>query len=58
MKLIVPNDYLEKTRIDRYVTDHTEISRSQINKMIENNILLVNNNITKSSYKVVSNIIF
>ncbi len=55
MKLIVPNDYLEKSRLDKYITELTELSRSQITKMIEDEVVLVNNQPKKASYKVNSN---
>lgn len=49
MKIVV-ND--NGGRIDKYLSDHTEYSRSMINKMIDSNFILVNNESVKASYKV------
>lgn len=43
------------TRIDKYLTDNTDYTRSKIQKMIENGNILVNNNQTKDSYKLKEN---
>lgn len=40
------------TRIDKYLTDNTDYTRSKIQKMIENGNILVNNKQTKDSYKL------
>ena len=37
-------------RIDKYLTDNTEYTRSKIKKMIENGNVLVNSKQIKSSY--------
>ena len=42
----------ELTRIDKYLQDKTEYTRSKIQKLIENNNILVNNKKVKVSYKV------
>ena len=47
MKVIVEQ---EKIRIDKYLINETSFSRSKIQKMIENGLILVNNNIIKNSY--------
>ena len=46
MKLIAN----EKKRIDKYLIDELEYSRSKIQRMIENNSILVNNKPVKNSY--------
>ena len=43
------------TRIDKYLTDNTDYTRSKIQKMIENGNILVNNKKTKDSYKLKEN---
>ena len=43
------------TRIDKYLTDNTDYTRSKIQKMIENGNILVNNKQTKDSYKLKEN---
>ena len=43
------------TRIDKYLTDNTDYTRSKIQKMIENGNILVNNKQTKESYKLKEN---
>ena len=42
-------------RIDKYLCDNTEYTRSKIQKMIENGNILVNGNIIKDSYKLKKN---
>ena len=42
-------------RIDKYLSDVTDYSRSLILKMIKNEDILVNDNIVKASYKVAEN---
>lgn len=42
-------------RIDKYLANNTEYSRSLINKLIDNNYILVNDEHIKSSYKVKEN---
>ena len=39
-------------RIDKYLSENTEYSRSTIQKMIDNGNITVNNKPTKSSYKL------
>lgn len=39
-----------KIRIDKYLTEHTHYSRTKIQKMIENNLILVNNSNIKSNH--------
>ncbi len=55
MKIIVQNENLDNIRIDKYLANNTEISRSQINKMFDQKLVYVNNNISKASYKVKEN---
>ena len=42
----------ELTRIDKYLQDKTDYTRSKIQKLIDNNNILVNNKEVKASYKV------
>ena len=42
-------------RIDKYLSSNTELSRSLISKMIDDEAILVNNKKTKSNYKVRDN---
>ena len=42
-------------RIDKYLCDNTEYTRSKIQKMIETGNILVNGNKVKDSYKVKEN---
>ncbi len=49
MKLIVENSGL---RIDKYLMEQIDLSRSKVSSMIEKGDVLVNGNIPKSSYKV------
>ncbi len=39
-------------RLDKYLSENTEYSRSLISKFLENNLILVNNELVKNSYKV------
>ena len=43
---------VENVRIDKYLSDNTEYSREFIQKLIENNLILVNDKKVKASYKV------
>ena len=43
---------VENVRIDKYLSDNTEYSREFIQKLIENNLVLVNDKKVKASYKV------
>ena len=43
---------VENVRIDKYLSDNTEYSREFIQKLIENNLILVNDKKIKASYKV------
>lgn len=43
---------IENIRIDKYLLDHTNYSRSQIQNLIKTQHILVNGNLVKSSYKV------
>jgi 23S rRNA pseudouridine1911/1915/1917 synthase len=49
MQLEVENDNI---RIDKYLSDNTEYTRSKIQKMISNGCILVNDKIVKTSYLV------
>ena len=49
MKIVVNEDNI---RIDKYLSENTEYSRSTIQKMIVNGNITVNNKPTKSSYKL------
>ncbi len=50
MTLIVED--LENNRIDKYVSENTEMTRSSVQRMIENGNILVNGKKVKDSYKV------
>ena len=43
---------LVNNRIDKYIADMTDMTRSTVQRMIENGNILVNGKITKDSYKV------
>ena len=43
---------LDNNRIDKYITDKTNMTRSTVQRMIENGNILVNGKIPKDSYKV------
>ena len=43
---------LDNNRIDKYITDKTSMTRSTVQRMIENGNILVNGKIPKDSYKV------
>lgn len=49
MEFVVDN---ENIRIDKYLIDKLEISRSKVQKLIDNDKVLVNNKIVKASYIV------
>ncbi len=53
MQIIVKDSNNE--RIDKYLSNNTEYSRSLISKMLTNNYILVNNKQIKTSYKVKDN---
>ena len=42
-------------RIDKYLSNNTELSRTLISKMIEDEYILVNNKKTKNNYRVKEN---
>ena len=48
---VVENDI----RIDKYLSNNTELSRTLISKMIDNGYILVNGKKTKNNYKVKEN---
>ena len=50
MEVVVNSESNE--RIDKYLSNNTELSRTLISKMIDNGFILVNNKKTKSNYKV------
>lgn len=50
MKIVVNNKNNE--RLDKYLSEHLDYSRSIITKMIEQNDIVVNGNPTKASYKI------
>lgn len=50
MKIEVKND--EIIRIDKFLASNTDLSRSKIQKLINNDKVLVNNKIVNNSYKV------
>ena len=52
MRLTVQS--LENNRIDKYIADSTELTRSAVQRMIENGNILVNNKEVKVSYKLQS----
>lgn len=45
----------EGIRLDKYLIEKLSLSRSKIQKLIDNNSILVNNNIPKSSYQLKQN---
>ena len=49
MKLVVKEN---NKRIDKYISENTEYSRSYIEKLIKNGLVLVNGKSTIESYKV------
>ena len=51
IKLVV-TDIEEKVRLDKYLSDNTEFTRNKIQKLIDNENILVNNKKVKNSYKV------
>jgi len=52
---LVVTDLEEKVRLDKYLSDNTEFTRNKIQKLIDDNNILVNNKNVKSSYKVSNN---
>ena len=42
----------ETIRIDKYLSNNTDLSRTLISKMIDNGYILVNDKPTKNNYKV------
>lgn len=48
MKFIMNED--EKIRLDKYLIDKLEISRSKVQEMIKQNLVTVNNKVVKNSY--------
>lgn len=53
IKKIIVKDLKEKIRLDAYITNNDkELSRSMVQKLLEQDKILVNNNIVKASYKV------
>ena len=42
----------DKIRIDKYLTEKTDLSRSKIQKLIDEGKILVNGNEVSSNYKV------
>ena len=52
MKIVVEQDQI---RLDKYLADNTDYSRSLILKMIKDNYILVNNKVEKPSYLVCDN---
>ncbi len=49
MELVV-ND--SKERLDKFISENTDYSRSIVSKMLSENLILVNNKLEKASYKV------
>lgn len=52
--MIVDNNYIGQ-RLDKYLVETTDYTRSKIKKMIDNNNVLVNNKIAKASYIIKEN---
>ncbi len=50
MNNFIINENSENLRIDQFLTQNTEYSRSKINKMIKEGLILVNNKKVKASY--------
>lgn len=53
MEIVVNNG--ENLRLDKYISNNTELSRTLISKMIDDEFILVNNKKTKANYKVKDN---
>lgn len=53
MKTIVVNE--SGSRLDKFLSENTEFSRTMITKLIDNGFLKVNGNLLKASYKVKEN---
>ena len=53
MKTIVVNK--SGSRLDKFLSENTEFSRTMIAKLIDNGFLKVNGNLLKASYKVKEN---
>ena len=51
IKLVV-TDLEDKIRLDKYLSENTEFTRNKIQKLIDNENILVNNKKVKNSYKV------
>ena len=52
MRIFIVDNELSDVRIDKYLIDILNISRSKIQKLIENQDILVNNKVIKNSYIV------
>ena len=53
LNLIVDDNY--NVRLDAYLADNTPLSRSNIQKLIKEEKILVNDKVTSNSYKVKMN---
>ena len=51
MQVVVQN-LEETTRIDKYLAQNTDYSRAKIEKMLEENLIFVDDNLVRSSFKV------
>ena len=51
MKIIVPENQ-NQNRLDKYLSEQTEFTRSTIAKMLNENYIMVNDRIEKASYKI------
>ncbi len=55
MKIIVTQNQENQERLDKYLANNTEYSRSTITKMLDSDYITVNGKIEKASYKVKEN---
>lgn len=55
MEIIIENMEDINIRIDKFLIDKLDLSRSKVQEMIENDLVLINNKKTKNSYKLRQN---
>ena len=54
-EIIIVKEEDEKVRVDRFLGEHLDLSRSRIQTLLENNDILVNNENVKSNYRLKAN---
>lgn len=54
-KELIVRGLLRPVRLDKYISDNLDISRNQIQKLLDDNLIKVNKEVVKSSYKVKEN---